>query len=76
MHMCAELYYLGRANVFSNVATDLGPSTKSQRDQRTTCIEAHNWPSTKLILIVMNNSCVVPLIETDMEIGDRPVEKK
>ena len=28
-------------------------------------------PPTKLTLIVMNKSCVVPLIETDMEIGDR-----
>ena len=25
----------------------------------------------KLTHIVMNNSCVVPLTETDMEIGDR-----
>ena len=29
------------------------------------------WPPTKLTHIVMNNSCVVPLTETGMEIGDR-----
>ena len=39
--------------------------------QRTTCIKAQKWPPTKLTHIVMNNSCVVPLTETGMEIGDR-----
>ena len=39
--------------------------------QRTTCIKAQKWPPTKLTHIVMNNSCVVPLTETDKEIGDR-----
>ena len=27
IHMCVKLYYLGRAKVFSSVATDFGPST-------------------------------------------------
>ena len=39
--------------------------------ERTTCIKAQKWPPTKLTHIVMNNSCVVPLTETGMEIGDR-----
>ena len=39
--------------------------------QRTTCIKAQKWPPTKPTQIVMNNSCVVPLTETGMEIGDR-----
>ena len=39
--------------------------------QRTTCIKAQKWPPTKPTHIVMNNSCVVPLTETGMEIGDR-----
>ena len=39
--------------------------------KRTTCIKAQKWPHTKLTHIVMNNSCVVPLTETGMEIGDR-----
>ena len=43
----------------------------SQRRQRTTCIKAQKWPPTKLTHIVMNNSCVVPLTGTGMEIGDR-----
>ena len=30
-----------------------------------------NGPPTELTHIVMNNSCVVPLTETGMEIGDR-----
>ena len=39
--------------------------------QRTKCIKAQKWPPTKLTHIVMNNTCVVPLTETCMEIGDR-----
>ena len=39
--------------------------------QRTTCIKAQKWPPPKLTHIVMNKSCVVPLTETGMEIGDR-----
>ena len=39
--------------------------------QRTMCIKAQKWSPTKLTHIVMNNSCVVPLTETGMEIGDR-----
>ena len=27
IHMCAKLFYIGRAKVFSSVATDFGPST-------------------------------------------------
>ena len=27
IHMCAKLYYLGRAKVFSSIGTDFGPST-------------------------------------------------
>ena len=38
--------------------------------ERTTCIKAQKWPPTKLTHIAMNNSCVVPLTETGMEIGD------
>ena len=34
------------------------------------CIKAQKWPPTKLTHIVMTNSCVVPLTETGMEIGD------
>ena len=30
IHICAKLYYLGRAKVFSSVATDFGPWTNSQ----------------------------------------------
>ena len=44
---------------------------KYQQTQKTTCIKAQKWPPTKLTHIIMNNSCVVPLTETDMEIGDR-----
>ena len=40
-------------------------------EQRTTCIKAQKWPPTKLTNIVMNNSCVAPLTEIGMEIGDR-----
>ena len=44
---------------------------KTSSAQRTTCIKAQKWPPTKLTHIVMNNSCVVPLTETGMEIGDK-----
>ena len=37
---------------------------------RTTCIKAENWPPAKLAHIVLNNSCVVSLTKTGMEIGD------
>ena len=30
IHICAKLYYLGRAKVFSSVATDFGPSPRSR----------------------------------------------
>ena len=39
--------------------------------ERNTCIKAQKWPPTKMTHIVMNNSCDIPLIETDMDIGDR-----
>ena len=45
--------------------------TFAAQTERTTCIKAQKWPPTKPIHIVMNNSCVVPLTETGMEIGDR-----
>ena len=31
IHICAKLYYLGRAKVSSSVATDFGPSTNMER---------------------------------------------
>ena len=39
--------------------------------QRTTCSKVQKWPQSKVSHIVMNNSCVVSLTETGMEIGDR-----
>ena len=36
IHICAKLYYLGRAKVFSGVATDFGPSTKRQNSDGST----------------------------------------
>ena len=39
--------------------------------KRTTCIKAQKWPPTKLTHIIMNNSCVVPLTETGMDVDDR-----
>ena len=38
---------------------------------RTTYIETQKWPQTNRSYVEINNSCVVPLIETDIEIGDR-----
>ena len=55
-----------KKNDHIHVPPKLGPD-----HQRTMCIKAQKWPPTKLTHIVMNNSCVVPLTETCMEIGDR-----
>ena len=35
IHMCGKLYYLGKAKVFSSVATDFGPSTKIKKRKKT-----------------------------------------
>ena len=50
-----------------------GPTLKENifSPQRITCIKDQKWSPTKLTHIVMNNSCVVPLTEIGMEIGDR-----
>ena len=44
---------------------------RKKNGQRTACIKALKWPPTKPTHIFMNNSSVVPIIETDREIGDR-----
>ena len=47
------------------------PDVGTHYKQRTTCIKAQKWSQTKLAHIDMNDSCVIPLTQTDMEIGDR-----
>ena len=52
------------------MATDEFGNAFATKFERTTCIMAQKWPPTKLTRIDMNNSCVVPLTESGMEIGD------